>query len=345
MEGRMKIKTTALVLETNNLAGGRAGAEQIATTLTRLLRHLRSQTRPLASLNELIVTHEGLRPEHRRALEEDAGREIQFVELPKSTGYYEAKNLGFEATSSDLIVFGDSDCWPASDWLDRLLTPLEQDESARLGAVAGRTTYRDDLGGIAATTIDFAYFKSPLDDRCTRNFYANNVVFRREVFERYRYHRMEHIYRGHCQVLGLRLHAGGVHIHFEPRAHTTHRFPDSSREFVRLRLLRGQDGVFALPHFTAALLPGFLRGLGRFSPVALPTLALRCLHSVATINRQDMVPVHGLRRLACVGLVAGIYFLDAIGAVKAMVGRPSTGQVPVLSYHEDVDSLSNHSAT
>ena len=53
--------TTALVLETNNLQA----AAPIPTPSTQpraLLDRLRAQTRPLSSLDEVVVTHAGLPP-------------------------------------------------------------------------------------------------------------------------------------------------------------------------------------------------------------------------------------------------------------------------------------------
>ena len=57
-----KTPTTALVLETNNLAGGRGDPDGVEHSLARLLGHLRAQTRPLASLDEVVVVHAGLPP-------------------------------------------------------------------------------------------------------------------------------------------------------------------------------------------------------------------------------------------------------------------------------------------
>ncbi len=127
-----------------------------------------------------------------------------------------------------MVVFGDADCWPDPAWLDRLLAPFLEGPGARV--VAGRTTYRDDVIGAAATSIDFMYFPSPLGEGTTRNFYANNVAFRREVFGARRYLPAPGIYRGHCQQLGLRLAAEGVRVRYAPEAHTVHRFPDGAAE-------------------------------------------------------------------------------------------------------------------
>jgi glycosyl transferase family 2 len=333
----MKDPTTALVIETNNLRGGAAGAARVAATLERLLDRLRRQTRPLASLDEVVVTHDGLDAAAQARLADAAGVALRFVAVPRQCGYYEAKNLGFAATRAAVVAFGDGDCWPEPDWLLRLLEPFEED--AGVQAVAGRTTYRGDLLGIAATTIDFMYFQSPLGRRCTRNFYANNVAFRRELFTANPFRPAADVYRGHCQILGLRLQAQGVPVVFEPRARTVHRFPDAAGELLRLRLLRGQDATELAPHLAAAYLPRGLRWVGG----GLAVVAARFACSVRALGRQDMPEVAGARRAACLAAIAGLSALDAAGAAARAAGLTlvAGGEGRALSYHGDVDRLAS----
>src|SRR5262249_43415212 len=199
---------------------------------------LRGQTRPLATLDEVVVTHDGLPPPVQERLAGAAAAALRFVPVPSGCSYYEAKNAGFRATRAAVVAFGDADCWPDPEWLERLLAPFAAEPGTAV--VAGRTRYRRDLLGAAATAIDFMYFQSPLRPDPRRNFYANNVASRREVFEAHAFPPAPGVYRGHCQLLGLRLAAHGIGVRFEPRAVTVHRFPDSLRELVELRLRRGR---------------------------------------------------------------------------------------------------------
>lgn len=325
--------STALVLETNNLRGGGAGAARIVESLGRLLAHLGAQTRPLAALHELVITHDGLSAAARADLERVAGREIRFVEIAPETGYYEAKNAGFDATSAAVVAFGDADCWPEPAWLERLLAPFED---PGVEAVAGRTTYRGDVFGQAASAIDFMYFAPERDAGATRNFYANNVAFRREVFAARRYEPVDGMYRGHCQVLGMRLARDGVRLRFEPAARTVHRFPDGVRELARLRLFRGADTRRLVPFLAAAHLPARLRFLGR--PVRLASMAVlaaRLGYSARAIGRQDMPRLGLVRRATCVAVMAAISGVDAIGALFGRSGSEGNA----LSYHENADRL------
>jgi hypothetical protein len=336
--------TAALVLEMNNLRSG--PLDQSVESLERLLHHLQAQTRPLSLLAELIITHDGLPAESLGRLEHAAGRSVRFVEIQGEDGYYTAKNRGFEATQADVVAFGDADCWPAPRWLEALLAPFEAEAETQV--VAGRTTYREDLLGAAATTIDFMYFDSPLGEGCTRNFYANNVAFRREVFACHAYVSEQHIYRGHCQVLGLRLQAAGVPVRFVPEARTVHRFPDSLRDFAKLRLLRGADAHELTPHLARAYLPPKLQWLGDVRPAAsMAVLAARLGMSIRALNHQDLPPVKGVRRAACVGAIVGLSLVDAAGAFAGVtgLGRPQVRDGALaeegLGYHTDHDGLTD----
>jgi glycosyltransferase involved in cell wall biosynthesis len=336
-------KATALILETNNLRGA-AEEDRVVKSLERLLRHLSAQTFPVRDLTEVVLTHDGLTEQHQAGLEAALGRPIRFVAIAPDTGYYEAKNQGFDATTADVVVFADADCWPDQAWLARLCAPLFED--AQTQVVAGRTTYRDDLLGIAATSIDFMYFPSPLGEGSTRNFYANNVAFRREIFAARRYEPAEGIYRGHCQKLGMRLAADGVRVRFEPSAHTTHRFPDSAAELFRLRLLRGADTVELSPYLGRAYLPPQWRWLSRLGPLtSLGVLAARFGFSARAVGKQGLSEVRGARRAACLAVVGGLSAADAAGALaRSVVGarfgvRDGGLREGALSYHGDGDRL------
>ncbi len=325
------------MLETNNLRSG--DERQLIESLDRLLRHLRSQSAPTAELAELIVTHDGLGAEAQAALSRTAGRRIHFVLLAPGDGYYAAKNAGFDASTSEIVAFGDSDCWPHPAWLERLLSPFE-DPSVQ--AVAGRTVYRDDLLGAAASSIDFNYYVSPLGEGCTRNFYANNVAFRRETFALNRYRVGETFYRGQCQTLGLRLQAAGVPIHFEPAALTTHRFPDSAAELLRLRLLRGSDLGKLAPSLVGQLAPVATGGPRWLSGAIV--WAGRLATSAAALGRQDLSPLKPWEWPMALAAVVGLCGLDGVGLALELAGagRLLTGSTPgqtVLSYHGNGDRL------
>lgn len=332
--------STAFVLETNNLRGG-GDTRQAIASLKRLIVRLAQQTVPPSSFAQWIITHDGLSGDERDEIARLAGRPVEFVEIGPRTGYYDAKNLGFERVDParcTYVAFGDADCVPDGDWLAQLLAPFDQPAATAPIAVAGRTSYVASIAGTALTTIDFMYFPSPLRDGATRNFYANNVAFRREVFERYRYEPLDGVYRAHCQVMGLRLQAAGLAVHYAPLAHTEHRLPDTRREIVKLRWMRGEDSVGLTPYLVRAYMPDWLQWLGRSGPLGpLCVMAGRLLFSLRALNHQDLPSVHGLRRIAATGFVVGVSLLDTLGAVVRGIGlgaRHAVGRdADALSYH------------
>lgn len=176
---------TALVLETNNLRGG-ADAAQALASLKRLIVLLGQQTLPPGALQQWIVTHDGidsLACTHLAAL---ANFPIEFVKIDQLDSYYEAKNAGFDRIDPqrcDYVAFCDADCLPSPQWLEQLRLPFADQAATPPLVVAGRTSYSGSAMGVALTSIDFMYFPSPLRVGATKNFYANNVAFRREVFD------------------------------------------------------------------------------------------------------------------------------------------------------------------
>ncbi|MBC9250252.1 glycosyl transferase [Pseudomonas alcaligenes] len=330
---------TALVLETNNLRGG-ADLDKVAASLGRLFDHLQGQSLALSRLAQVVVTHDGLPAEVCAELARRSSLALQFVLIDASTGYYAAKNAGFAATSAEqcaYVVFADADCIPAADWLEQLLLPLCAAQPPAV--VAGRTSYSSSLAGTALTTLDFMYFPSPLQAGATRNFYANNVVFRRDVFAEHAYQALDGVYRAHCQVLGLNLQAAGIALHYAAAAHTEHRLPDTRGEALKLRWMRGQDSVGLTPYLVRAYLPQRLHWFARSGPLApLTILGARLGYSLRALNHQDLPPVHGLRRLGAMGLILAFSLVDMAGALARGVGINTLGRkvaadAQALSYH------------
>lgn len=343
-ESRTPLERTALILETNNLEGGHAPGFALES-LHRVLGELQRQSCGLTALCELVITHHGWLSRHQATLERVVERTIRLVELPEDTDYYDAKNAGFDATSADVVVFADSDCIPDPRWLEELLAPLASPEVV---VVAGRTSYPEGTLGQALSTLDFMYFASDHGSRCCRNFYANNVAMRREIFATRRYATAPEIYRGPCQVLGMRLHREAVAVHFAPAAHTVHRLPDSWRELATLRWLRGADTTEMAPAIAqaAALDPAWVRRLGPALPLAVLGARL-CFSLRASAGQRSTTAVRGVRwgmpdafgprRLAIAGVVVGFTALDAAGSIARVLdrkrGRTRNASGQVLSYH------------
>ncbi len=329
---------TAIVIETNNLRGG-DNIELVTRSLNRLIKHLKLQTIGLHQLAQVVITHDGLPTQTCQLIEQLAGYQIDFVTIDNSVGYYEAKNIGFDAINKergDYVVFADSDCIPDHDWLEQLLSPFANQAATRV--VAGRTSYPANLVGTALTTIDFMYFRNNLGIDTTSNFYANNVAFKREVFEHYRYQKISGMYRGHCQVMGMRLISDAVPVNYAALAHTQHRLPDTRRQALKLRWIRGQDSVELTPHIIRTHVHRRWRWLARSGPIGpLCVMFGRLGYSLKALNKQDMPNINGIRRMAVYGLIVGFSLADTVGALARSVGINTVGRASAdakaLSYH------------
>lgn len=316
-------KQVALILETNNLRGDAPDSPAVLASLKALLSLYNQQIPTPVQLGEFIITHDGLPETAMKELEQIAGRAIHFVLISESTGYYEAKNQGFLASSSPVVVFADADCTPQSQWLYNLLEPLlSPSKNSAIDVVAGRTTYQNSVFGAAASSIDFMYFPNPAQKGSTRNFYANDIAFRREIFAQHAYQGAEKIYRGHCQKLGLHLLREGIVIQYAHQAHTVHAYPNSLSDLIRLRLLRGQDSVGLTPDLIKTYWGKKWLWLTKLGPV-LPLFVLfsRLGFSLGALGKQGLSlkwwqwPASALCMLA-------ISVIDMIGALFAGLGIP-----------------------
>lgn len=329
---------TSLVIETNNLQGGNGGQQVIVQSLQRLLHHLSQQTLPLKQLYDVVITHSGIDADACQQLCAACDFSLRFTEIPAESGYYYAKNAGFAGVAEqvDYIVFADSDCIPADIWLESLLTPFSHRPD--LAAVSGRTSYHSSVFGSALTTIDFKYYSNPRYLSATRNFYANNVVFSRHLFAQEGYQSLARTYRGHCQVLGLKLEQSGVEIHFVPEAHTVHRLPDSLVEVVQLRWMRGQDTCSLTPYLVRRHFPTWMQWFAKTGPIApLFVLWCRLFFSFTALNHQSLPPLKGWRRLAGYLCIVAVSTIDMAGALVRGLSWNSIGKKDgdsvSLSYH------------
>lgn len=182
------------------------------------------------------------------------------------------------------------------------------------------------------------YFPSPLAKGATRNFYANNVAFRREVFEQYRYEPLAGVYRAHCQVMGLRLQHNGVAVEYAADAYTEHRLPDTRQEALKLRWIRGEDSVGLTPYLARAYVPASLQWLFRRGPVGpLCVMLMRLGYSLRALGRQGMPKLGVLGYVAAAACTVAISGVDTLGALWRSLGwqRQSAAEreLAALSYH------------
>jgi glycosyltransferase involved in cell wall biosynthesis len=300
--------TVSVIIETWNIG---SDPDLLAPQLSRLALQLAELA------HDVVITHAGICAAKRADLSRLVDRPLTWIELPRDAGYYEHKNAGFDASTGDTVAFIDGDCAPSPGWLEALLAPF----SSGAHVVAGATSYAGALAPLA-NEIDFPYFDgdeprrrfgatAPAPSPTVRNFFANNVAFTRAPFAARRYPTIEPMFQGQCQVLALRLLEDGIAIAFAPDARVTHAWPDSAREWLQVRLLRGADTTQLLPYVVGTYAPAARVPVEKLGP--LPTLALLAVRAVSGV-RAALRSGPTLRGLA---LVAGVTVADALGAAAA----------------------------
>jgi hypothetical protein len=220
-----------------------AGLARAIRTLRELFSQLRELAEEIADRPELIILYENgvVAPETiERALSSASVAEAP-VDLrlypTEGSNYYGQKNRGAELASRDYLLFLDSDVVPEAGWLRALLGSLRPG----VDVVAGSTyVERASFLGRAFALFWFFPLRSPSRGLVeTPFFYANNVMFRRELFLEYKFPDLP-LYRGHCAALAKTLSSRGVRLYQQTNARVAHP-PPNAMHFVHRALSEGYD--------------------------------------------------------------------------------------------------------
>jgi cellulose synthase/poly-beta-1,6-N-acetylglucosamine synthase-like glycosyltransferase len=156
--------------------------------------------------------------------------------------YYQQKNLGAALTTGEVLIFLDCDVVPEPGWLRAMLSPFNDPDVD----VVGGETYVE-LTGVRSKAFALTWFfnlRPDSSDMVPADFFhANNVAFRRTLFDRYPFPDLD-IYRGHCTVLCARLRADGVQIYRQNAARVAHPYPLTIGYFMGRALNNGRDFLF-----------------------------------------------------------------------------------------------------
>jgi len=181
------------------------------------------------------------------------------IEVVEGLEYYPLKNYGAERADGDLIFFVDSDVLPEEGWLAHLLASFSCSET---DVVAGQTyvaptslfakafalgwTYalRDDSGALLKPT----------------KFYANNIMFRGDIFRRTRFRSVGKRSRGAATLLRQDLDKIGVSIWENRMARVDHPPPMGLRHMIVRALAHGRDHY--MKYSEQRSLEGFYRSTG-----------------------------------------------------------------------------------
>lgn len=196
-----------------------------------------------------LYSQDSIDSETIRSLVEAAGGEsgwpvdIQYVAAPNGH-YYEQKNFGARQARNDIFLFLDSDVVPQEKWLERLSDSL-RDPSVEL--VCGTTFIEHQ--NLYSAAVALIWFFPTLSDRRDlskeKRFFANNVAFRRSLFEKNNFPDTGQ-FRGQCAILADQLMKNGHVIWRNHAAIVAHPPPDGVKHFLVRALMHGHDNNIAM---------------------------------------------------------------------------------------------------
>ncbi|HUO84575.1 MAG TPA: glycosyltransferase [Thermoanaerobaculia bacterium] len=243
----------------------------------RVLSELASQMRALEARGEVLVPFDGSTMP-REQLEEKLGEWLRGLQWrtvrADGAGYYGQRNLCFREARGEIILSLDSDAFPSSRWLSRMLEAFENPAIDVLS-----TTTWIETGRLGARIWAFCanYFPLRPDEDAgpapSDRFFANGVAFRRALLDRFVYPDRPW-FRMQCVALGSRLRAEGLTLWMHPGATLEHPAPDSlegvlrripwiAHDHVQIQLDRGRGRVRAVAIAAAAVMRDLARGTVR----------------------------------------------------------------------------------
>jgi glycosyltransferase involved in cell wall biosynthesis len=233
-ETETKFPSFSIVYETENLASVEL------ENIYRSLSSLATQDISPEEANEFLIIDSGNAPAE---VIEQLCSVYPWITVQKAPGigYYEAKMMGATLATGEIVVYCDSDCVYVSNWLRDILTTFL--EKLDINIVAGETS--TPVRNPYELAIAMHYFFSRFSGREhlyeSKNYFLNNVAFRRNFLLQNPIPTNLPLYRGNCYVHAYFLcNLQSYTIWKHPQARATHEPPTMSFAFWRY-LLRGSD--------------------------------------------------------------------------------------------------------
>jgi glycosyltransferase involved in cell wall biosynthesis len=225
----------SIVLETENLATADIQG------LIKSIDCLAAQKPSPKLANEVLIMDSGDIPESIKVSLQAQYIWITFCPVPADTNYYQAKMLGAEKATGDILLYYDSDCIYEPQWLDAMLETFVTNPAFNIVAGETRTRGMGPYGTAMALAYIFPqYSEEPDLKRCTQ-YYLNNVAFRRAFLLAHPMPTDLPLYRGNCALHAKQLTNAGIELWRQPLARATHAPPNGLRHFYWRFLLIGHD--------------------------------------------------------------------------------------------------------
>jgi glycosyltransferase involved in cell wall biosynthesis len=222
----------SIVLETENLETSDIKG------LQKSIASLADQN--IEKANEVLLINSGNTPPNLLLQLRSSYPWLTIKTAPPETEYYKSKMLGLEWTTGDIIVYYDSDCIYDRNWLTAILKHFDNPD---IHVVGGETT--TDGVGFYGTAMALCYIfpqYSGLKNLVpVKQYFLNNVAFRRSLLETIPIPTNLPLYRGNCVIHAKMLLAAGYTIWRQPEARSLHAPPNGWEHYFQRFLLIGHD--------------------------------------------------------------------------------------------------------
>jgi Glycosyl transferase family 2 len=223
----------SLILETENLET--ADIQGLQRSIASL-----AQQAPIDQANEVLLIDSGNTPPNLLTQLQEIYPWLTVKTAPPNTEYYASKMLGLDWTTGDIVVYYDSDCVYDRNWLPILLASFEKPE---IQVVGGETT--TDGVGFYGTAMALCYifpqYSGLTNLMPAKQYFLNNVAFRRSLLEAIPIPTGLPLYRGNCVLHAQQLQAAGYTIWRQPQARSLHAPPNGFKHYWQRFLLIGHD--------------------------------------------------------------------------------------------------------
>jgi len=242
--------------------------------------------------------------------------DVRLIRFPRQTDPGTARNAAVQQARGEILLFTDSDCIVAPDWLEQMVQTHQELPECRVVGGAVVNGNPETLASVAGYLIEFSEYMPSAPAGVVRSLPTCNISYRREIFEEYGGYEGKY-YPQEDYFFHWRLVKGGERIYFNPAIQVRHFHRSTLWSYLRHNR---RFGIVTARVLKVTDLPGtFLARRPWLAPPFLPFLpfikffrtSLRAVRFAPDIWRRPLVfPMMWLGLLFWgIGFVWGIYGL------------------------------------
>ncbi len=190
-------------------------------------RSIEGVLRQTHSAEEILIVDDGSRD---RTAEIAARYPVRVVRHERNRGLAAARNTAFRSARNDLVAALDADCVPEPDWLEKLVTHLEDGTVAAVGGRLLETVQSSMADRWRKAHMPQQWGEVPVLN--PRFMFGNNVVLRKSVVEEVGWYDESLRTNGEDVDLSARIRARGYSFVYDPEAVVKHLRHDTVRSVL-----------------------------------------------------------------------------------------------------------------